>query len=91
VWREIAYAFDPGYAARHAYRLRLLAVSWAGFGGLAVLVWTGISHFVGGAETLPGLIALLTPANLFTGVLACGVVCLLARGATDNFYRAACG
>ena len=27
--------------------------------------------------TPPGLIAILTPANLFTGVLGCGLVCLL--------------
>jgi hypothetical protein len=78
VWREIAYAFDPGCATRSSSRLRLFAVSWAGFGGLAVLEWTFISHLISGAENPPGLIALLTPANLFTGVLACGVICLLA-------------
>src|ERR1043165_6563197 len=33
--------------------------------------------FRSGAETPPGLIAMLTPANLFTGVLACGLICLL--------------
>ena len=29
-------------------------------------------------EQPPGLIAILTPANLFTGVLACGFICLLS-------------
>src|SRR5204863_173533 len=53
VWRELAYAFDPGCATRHASRLRLLALSWAGFGGLAVLVWTFIAHLISGAENPP--------------------------------------
>ena len=85
VWREISYAFDPDYATRQASRLRLLAVSWAGFGGLAMLVVTFISHLISGAENPPGLIAVLTPANLFTGVLACGVICLLAAWGDRQF------
>lgn len=78
VLREIAFAFDPGYAARHARRLRLAAVTWTGAGGFVVLVWTLLAHLRSGAENPPGLIALLTPANLFTGVLACGLICALA-------------
>jgi hypothetical protein len=30
-----------------------------------------------GKEKLPGLTTLLIPVNLFTGVFACGVICLL--------------
>ena len=33
----------------------------------------------------PGLVAILTPANLFTGVLACGIICLLSPWADRTF------
>ena len=78
VLREIVGAFDPEYARRHARALRKIAVSWSGFGGFLVLAWTFFIHLARGTDTPPGLIALLTPANLFTGVLACGLICLLA-------------
>ena len=64
-------------------------MGWVGFGGLAVLAWTLISHLVSGADNPPGLIALLTPANLFTGVLACGLICLLAAWADNRFLPVA--
>jgi hypothetical protein len=35
------------------------------------------SRFTGRSDP-PGLIAILTPANLFTGVMACGLICLLS-------------
>ncbi len=78
VLRELVCAFSPEYALRHATRLRTIAVGWSGFGGFIVLAWTLLYHLARGAENPPGLIALLTPANLFTGVLACGLICLIA-------------
>jgi len=77
VLRELVHAFNPDYALRHELTLRRIAVSWSGFGGFIVLAWTFLFHLARGGETPPGLIALLTPANLFTGVLACGLICLL--------------
>jgi len=88
VWRETAHAFKPDLAATAATKLRFLAVSWAGFGGLVALLWTFLYHFISGSENPPGLIALLTPANLFTGVLACGLICLLAWWADRTFLPA---
>jgi len=78
VLREVVLAIDAGYATKHAKKLRFIAVSWTSFGGLVVLVWTLICHLISGADNPPRLIAMLTPANLFTGVLACGLICLLA-------------
>jgi hypothetical protein len=43
-----------------------------------ILVWSLVNHLTRGAGNPPGLIALLTPANLFTGVLACGLICALS-------------
>jgi hypothetical protein len=55
------------------------AVLWSGFGGIAVLGWSFAYRYLGGAGSHPpSLIEIITPANLFTGVLACGLVCLLS-------------
>ncbi|PYM11538.1 MAG: hypothetical protein DME18_13745, partial [Verrucomicrobia bacterium] len=85
VLRELVCAFNPEQAAEQRPKLRRLAVSWAGFGGFAVLAGTFLCHLVSGRESPPGLIALLTPANLFTGVLACGLICLLAAWTDCRF------
>ena len=58
-------------------RLRCWAVAWVGGGGILVLLWSLMQHLTGGAAKPAGLIAILTPANLFTGVLGCGLVCAL--------------
>ena len=43
-------------------------------------------HCVGGGEDQPRLLlALLTPANLFTGVLLCGFLCLLTPWMDHRF------
>lgn len=78
VLRELAEAIRPGSADRLASRLRFWSVLWAGVGGGVVLAWVFACHWASGAESPPGLIALLTPANLFTGVLSCGLICVLS-------------
>jgi hypothetical protein len=78
VLRELVEAFRPGASERFGSQLRFYSVAWAGMGGLLILVFSFLSHFASGAATPPGLIALLTPANLFTGVLGCGLICLLS-------------
>jgi len=78
VLREMARAVDPGFATRKSAELRRWSVFWVGAGGLAVLVCGFLFSIIKGRGTAPGLIAILTPANLFTGVLACGLICLLA-------------
>ncbi len=39
---------------------------------------TLVYHLLSNSDRPPGLVAILTPANLFTGVLACGIICLLS-------------
>lgn len=58
-------------------RCRLGAVWWCGLGGVLLLAGSFAYAFVTEVKAPPGLVALLTPANLFTGVLACGLICLL--------------
>ena len=78
ILREFADAFRPGRAEGEAKRLRFWSVLWVSAGGGLILVWSMVNYLTRGAANPPGLIALLTPANLFTGVLACGLICALS-------------
>jgi hypothetical protein len=78
VLREAAAALRPDLPKTHRQRLRRWAVSWVGIGGFVIVLWNFAHHFITGGKTTPGLITILTPANLFTGVMACGFICLLA-------------
>lgn len=80
ILEEFRRALFPGRVAgpEDVKRWRNRAVTWSGVGGMLVLVWMLIMHLKAGVEKPPGLVALLTPANLFTGVFACGVICLLS-------------
>ena len=77
ILREMALAGGSSRGFSAERRLRLGSVLWVGLGGLAVLLWSLVRTMAGGAQSSPSLIALLTPANLFTGVLGCGFICVL--------------
>lgn len=87
VLRELLMAFDADRAARFAPKLRVWSVAWVGAGGLLVLAATLAYHLAARAPA-PGLIAILTPANLFTGVLGCGLVCALNLWMDQRFLSA---
>ena len=58
-------------------RLRRAGILWSGIGALAVLAVSFVYQLQSGDDRPPGLTNLLTPASLFTGVLSCGIICLL--------------
>lgn len=89
ILREMALAVNPTFAARSTKQLRHWAVLWVGLGGFAVLAASFVFHFTSGKENPPGLIAILTPANLFTGVLSCGLICLLSLWSERRFLPVA--
>jgi Mn2+/Fe2+ NRAMP family transporter len=76
ILRELVLAYRPNLDERRLQPLRRLAILWAGLGALGILGVTVAWQIVSGNPP-PGLVAILTPANLFTGVLGCGLVCLL--------------
>jgi len=82
VLREFVAAFQPGATMHH---IRSWAVWWAALGGLIATAWTLGYHLLSPGTTDPGLITLLTPANLFTGVLACGFICALSLWTDHRF------
>jgi len=74
---EMTHAANRGFAARHARRIRHVTVIWCAVGACVILLWL-FAYQAGGAAGKPRLLlAILTPANLFTGVLGCGLFCLM--------------
>ena len=57
--------------------MRLLAIGWCASVALVVLAVSFVYQLRVGEEKPPGLTAILIPVNLFTGVFACGLICLL--------------
>ncbi|MEX2168658.1 MAG: Nramp family divalent metal transporter [Pirellulales bacterium] len=78
VLRETMLALGGNRLARtDSLRLRVLAIGWCGGVALLVLAASFIYQLRVGEEKPPGLTAILIPVNLFTGVFACGLICLL--------------
>jgi hypothetical protein len=63
--------------AAQANRLRWIALAWTSGGAFIVLLVSFATQYTSGDSKPPGLTTLLIPANLFTGVLSCGIICLL--------------
>jgi hypothetical protein len=77
VLREAARAAQIEPAPAPApQRLRALAVGWCAACALAILALK-LAAATTGAFEAPPLTEILRPANLFTGVLSCGVICAL--------------
>jgi hypothetical protein len=74
---EMAHAVSRNFAIRHGRRIKHITVIWCAVGAFAILLWLFIYQSKGGAGKPRRLLAILTPANLFTGVLGCGLFCLL--------------
>jgi hypothetical protein len=76
VCREIVRAMNADLARRHHRRLKLITVGWCAIGATAILVWSFVHTLTGGEDTRI-LLKIMTPANLFTGVLSCGLLCFI--------------
>lgn len=74
---EMARAVSREFALHFAGRIRRITVAWCAVGALAILAWLFVYQSTGQPGKPRLLLAILTPANLFTGVLGCGLFCLL--------------
>jgi hypothetical protein len=74
---EMTRAVCSDTARRHARRLKTVAILWSAVGAYGVLAWSFAYTTRGGGDKPRMLLAVLTPANLFTGVLSTGLVCFL--------------
>jgi hypothetical protein len=78
ILRETTLAVAPRWLIHgDPRRLRLLAICWCTAGALSVLAVSFVYQLSVGREKPAGLTDVLIPVNLFTGVFACGVICLL--------------
>lgn len=68
-------------------RLRVVAIGWCTCGAFIVLGASFLYQLRFGADKPPGLTNILIPANLFTGVLSCGLICLLNPWIDRNLPR----
>ena len=87
VMREIQNAFPRLATGGDSVKTRRITILWVGIGGMLVLIGNLGWQHITGADKPTALIAILTPANLFTGVLACGIICILSCWA-DRRYLA---
>lgn len=76
-FREMGHIVFPRWTVQHPRRVKAAAIGWCSTGALLVLAWLLAHRMQGGADKPRLLLAILTPANLFTGVLSCGVLCWL--------------
>jgi len=74
---EMAHAVNRKFAVRHAARIRRVTIIWCAVGACAILLLLFAYQSSGAAGKPRLLLAILTPANLFTGVLLCGLLCLV--------------
>lgn len=75
---EMIHTVNPDLARRRARCIRLVTVAWCAVGAVIVLSWCFLHQYNTGDIGKPRLLlAILTPANLFTGVFFCGLICLL--------------
>jgi hypothetical protein len=78
VLRETGIAVQNGWLARGGpRRMRSVAISWCAGVALVVLAVYFVYQLRIGEKKPLDSMALLLPVNLFTGVFACGVICLL--------------
>jgi len=78
VLRETVIAWRSGWHFTRSFTyLRMVAISWCAAVALVLLAGHFIYQRQIGENKPPDPMALLLPVNLFTGVFACGVICLL--------------
>lgn len=77
ILREMKLAVSKnGVSSETFRRIRLMAIYWCSFAAFAVLAVSFVYQLRAGEAKPAGLTAILIPVNLFTGVFACGLICL---------------
>ncbi|MHC4511450.1 MAG: hypothetical protein ACYTAO_21285 [Planctomycetota bacterium] len=87
---EMAHAVSREFAGRHARRIRRITVIWCAVGACAILLWLFAYQSRDAAGKPRLLMTIFTPANLFTGVLGCGLFCLMNLWMDRRFLHYGC-
>jgi hypothetical protein len=77
ILRETVLAVAPNWLKPgRSHRLRMVAIIWVAGIAFLILAASFVYQLNVGKEHPAGLTEILKPVNLFTGVLACGLICL---------------
>jgi hypothetical protein len=76
-FRELVYSTRSEPPKEENPKLKRYSIIWCATGAYLVIAWMFQHQYFGGESQKGLLLQILTPANLFTGVFACGLVCLL--------------
>ena len=82
---ELLKSLIPSFAERHQQSIRRSIIMWCVVVAYAMFVWLFWYTLQGGTDKPRILLAILTPVNLFTGVLVCGLFCLLLSWMDSKF------
>ncbi len=74
---EMAHTISRKFAVCYSQHIRSITIIWCVVGACAILLWLFTYQSTGTVGKPRLLLAILTPANLFTGVLGCGLFCLM--------------
>ena len=77
ILREMVRAWSGASPGKRAGRIRGIALAWCRGGALGLLGLSLLLPLLPTAARLPQPTQLLIPANLFTGIFSCGLICLL--------------
>lgn len=77
LFRECYHLLRADRRRLGAASLRGWSLRWTAGGAALILIASFWVHYLWALDRPPGLTALLIPANLFTGVLSCGIICML--------------
>ena len=72
---EMALAINHKFAIKYERQIRLVTIAWCASWAYIILAYMFAYQYTGGEGKPRILMALLTPANLFTGVLSCAIFC----------------
>lgn len=82
---EITRSVSREFAVAHARRIRRTTLVWCALVAYTILAWLCIYQLTGANGRPRLLLSILTPANLLTGVLGCGIFCVLILWMDQRF------
>ncbi len=86
ILRETVLVFHSRLERHQELRLRRVALIWCGGVGATVLLLQSGDRLLFQDSRFPDLLSLLTVANVFTGVMACGIIAALNLWADRTFF-----
>ena len=85
-WREMARSFNVKMALEKDRLIKIAAIIWHAVMAYSLVVWMFLYQWKGGEGRPSILVTIITPANFFTGVFFCGLLCFLIPWMDRKFF-----